>query len=117
MFRAAHSIKGGAGFFGLAKIQELAHKTENALDLIRSREMMPTPEVVSVLLLAFDKLRELIAQLIGRATRPTSESLSQALTALDPGSLPAEREGLPGRAGRRLTYRRRTSTFRSRRSI
>src|SRR5579864_4815008 len=60
VFRAAHSIKGGAGFFGLAKIQELAHKTENALDLIRSREMTPSPEVVSVLLLAFDRLRELI---------------------------------------------------------
>ncbi len=60
VFRAAHSIKGGAGFFDLAKIRELAHKTENALDLIRSRQMVPTPEVVSILLLAFDKLRELI---------------------------------------------------------
>jgi two-component system chemotaxis sensor kinase CheA len=60
VFRAAHSIKGGAGFFDLVKIRELAHKTENALDLIRSRQMIPTPEIVSVLLLAFDKLRELI---------------------------------------------------------
>ncbi len=60
VFRAAHSIKGGAGFFDLIKIRELAHKTENALDLIRSRQMVPTPEVVSILLLAFDKLRELI---------------------------------------------------------
>lgn len=60
VFRAAHSVKGGAGFFDLVKIRELAHKTENALDLIRSRQMVPTPEVVSILLLAFDKLRELI---------------------------------------------------------
>jgi two-component system, chemotaxis family, sensor kinase CheA len=60
VFRAAHSIKGGAGFFDLVKIRELAHKTENTLDLVRSRQMTPTPEVVSVLLLAFDKLRELI---------------------------------------------------------
>ena len=60
VFRAAHSIKGGAGFFDLVKIRELAHKTENALDLIRSRQMVPTPEVVSILLMAFDKLRELI---------------------------------------------------------
>ncbi len=36
VFRAAHSIKGGAGFFDLVKIRELAHKTENALDLVRS---------------------------------------------------------------------------------
>src|SRR5450755_129536 len=54
VFRAAHSIKGGAGFFDLNKIRELAHKTENALDLIRSRQMIPTPEAVSILLMAFD---------------------------------------------------------------
>ncbi len=43
VFRAAHSIKGGAGFFNLTKIRELAHKTENVLDLIRSRQFVPTP--------------------------------------------------------------------------
>jgi chemotaxis protein histidine kinase CheA len=48
VFRAENSIKGGAGFFGLTKIQELAHKTENVLDLMRSGEMTPTPEAVSV---------------------------------------------------------------------
>ena len=32
VFRAAHSIKGGAGFFDLLKIKELAHRTENVLD-------------------------------------------------------------------------------------
>src|SRR5215469_9792303 len=58
VFRAAHSIKGGAGFFDLTKIRELAHRTENVLDLVRSGQMIPTPEVVSILLLGFDKLRE-----------------------------------------------------------
>ena len=61
VFRAAHSIKGGAGFFNLGRIRDLAHKTENVLDMIRSRQMVPNPEIVSVLLLAFDKLRELLA--------------------------------------------------------
>jgi two-component system chemotaxis sensor kinase CheA len=60
VFRAAHSIKGGAGFFSLTKIQELGHKTENVLDLIRSREMIPTADVVNILLMAFDCLREMI---------------------------------------------------------
>ena len=60
VFRAAHSIKGGAGFFDLNRIQELAHRTENVLDLIRSREMVPTPDVVNILLAAFDRLREMI---------------------------------------------------------
>ncbi len=60
VFRAAHSIKGGAGFFDLTRIRELAHKTENVLDLVRSRQLVPAPEVVSVLFRAFDKLRELV---------------------------------------------------------
>ena len=60
VFRAAHSIKGGAGFFDLLKIKELAHRTENVLDLVRSGQMIPNSEIVSILLLAFDKLRGLI---------------------------------------------------------
>ena len=50
VFRAAHSIKGGAGFFNLTRIRDLAHKTENGLDMVRSGQMTPDPEIVSVLL-------------------------------------------------------------------
>src|SRR3984957_12024180 len=60
VFRAAHSIKGGAGFFDLLQIKELAHRTENVLDLVRSGQMIPNSEIVSILLLAFDKLRSMI---------------------------------------------------------
>jgi two-component system chemotaxis sensor kinase CheA len=87
VFRAAHSIKGGAGFFDLVKIRELAHKTENALDLVRSRQMVPTPEVVSILLLAFDKLRELIAN-DRESNRVDISEFVSALTSLTAGSLP-----------------------------
>src|SRR5580658_10376761 len=87
VFRAAHSIKGGAGFFDLAKIRELAHRTENALDLIRSRQMLPTPEVVSMLLLAFDQLRALIGNYKESNQADISEFVT-ALTTLTAGSLP-----------------------------
>ena len=60
VFRAAHSIKGGAGFFDLLKIKELGHRIENVLDLVRSGQMIPNSENVSILLLAFDKLRSLV---------------------------------------------------------
>ncbi|PIE70316.1 MAG: hybrid sensor histidine kinase/response regulator [Deltaproteobacteria bacterium] len=60
VFRAAHSIKGGAGFMGLTTIKDLAHHLENILGLIRSRELVPGPEIISTLLNSFDKLRELI---------------------------------------------------------
>jgi len=56
-----HSVKGGAGFFDLARIRELAHRTEPAVALIRAGRMVPTPNRVSVLLRATDRLREMIA--------------------------------------------------------
>jgi two-component system chemotaxis response regulator CheY len=60
VFRAVHSIKGGAGFFDLVKILELAHRMEDALALIRSREMVPTPDRIGVLLGAADRLGALV---------------------------------------------------------
>jgi two-component system chemotaxis sensor kinase CheA len=60
VFRAAHSIKGGAGFMGLTTIQELSHAAENVLGLIRSKKLIPTPEIINVLLIASDKLQSMI---------------------------------------------------------
>lgn len=44
VFRAAHSIKGGAGFIGLQKVQALAHAMENILGMIRTRRLIPDSE-------------------------------------------------------------------------
>jgi len=60
VFRAAHSIKGGAGFMGLTVIQDLAHSMENVLGLVRSAKLVPTPEVINVLLQGSDKLNTMI---------------------------------------------------------
>jgi len=89
VFRAAHSIKGGAGFFDLTNIRELAHKTENALDLIRSGQMVPTPEAVSILLLAFDKLRDLLAN-HRESNRVNISDFTASLVTLSAATLPAE---------------------------
>ena len=42
VFRAIHSLKGAAGFFGLGKINDLAHQLENVLNQIRNLELVPT---------------------------------------------------------------------------
>ena len=60
VYRAAHSIKGGAGFMGLTTIKDLTHEMENILGKIRSREMVPTPEIINVLLGASDTLKALM---------------------------------------------------------
>ena len=91
VFRAAHSIKGGAGFFDLLTIKELAHKTENVLEMVRSRQMVPNPEVVSILLLAFDKLHDLIDNYMTSNEADTSDFLV-ALTSLTGDHLTADQQ-------------------------
>ena len=61
VFRAVHSLKGGAGFLGLDKVKELAHAAENLMNLIRNGELVPTPSIVSTLLDATDLLGKMIS--------------------------------------------------------
>lgn len=92
VFRAAHSIKGGSSLFGLRKIQELSHKTESVLDLIRSRVIKPNPEVVNILLISFDKLKELLNNVMVSNEMDISENLV-ALTGLATSFLPQSEKG------------------------
>jgi two-component system chemotaxis sensor kinase CheA len=39
IFRGFHTIKGGAGFLGVAPLVELCHLTENLFDLLRGRKL------------------------------------------------------------------------------
>ncbi len=89
VFRAAHSIKGGAGFMGLVTIKELSHKMENVLGMIRSREMVPNPEVVNILLLASDALKNLLNNILESNDIDVSEHIT-ALVVLAEGALPVE---------------------------
>ncbi|SPE37741.1 hypothetical protein SBA3_2700034 [Candidatus Sulfopaludibacter sp. SbA3] len=96
IFRAAHSIKGGAGVCGLVKIRDLAHQLEDALDLIRTRRMQPTTDVTSVLLLGFDQIRELLGNHRESNQADTSE-FAAALAALT-ADAPQPEDGQPGPA-------------------
>lgn len=87
VFRAAHSIKGGAGFMGLTVVKELAHNLENVLGMIRTREMVPTPEIISILLKAFDRLHDLIENIHISNDEDVSEHIEQ-LISITTGSLP-----------------------------
>lgn len=62
VFRCVHSIKGGAGFLGLERVKELSHELENVVGLMRDGRLSPSPEIITVLLQATDRLRELVEQ-------------------------------------------------------
>ena len=56
-FRALHSIKGNAGFFGFAELEKISHATENILDSLRSDTKQPDKNIMSVILASIDYLR------------------------------------------------------------
>ncbi len=60
IFRSLHTLKGGAGFLGLVRMQELAHAGENLLDEIRAGKVKITVEVMNALLTTNDLLKELL---------------------------------------------------------
>lgn len=60
VFRAIHSIKGAAGFMGLDTLGGLAHRAEEVLNRLRSKDLRPTSLVINTLLRATDRLKELI---------------------------------------------------------
>jgi len=57
IFRAAHSIKGGAATFGFMDMTEITHVLENLLDKIRKNEMALTTEHVDAFLAAKDVIK------------------------------------------------------------
>ena len=60
IFRAAHTVKGSAGFLGFQNIVELAHSAENILNKLRQGEITLTSEMTDYLLKTMDVLRSMI---------------------------------------------------------
>ncbi len=91
VFRAAHSIKGGAGFMGLTTIKDLAHHLENVLGLIRNKELVPDSARISVLLKGFDELEDLLNNIEESNDRDVSDHISN-LENITKASLPEEEQ-------------------------
>jgi two-component system, chemotaxis family, sensor kinase CheA len=60
VFRAVHSIKGGAGAFGFDDLVEFVHVFETTLDQLRSKTLEPTQAIIKTLLRASDILQDFV---------------------------------------------------------
>ncbi|EAR60758.1 chemotaxis protein CheA [Neptuniibacter caesariensis] len=60
IFRAAHSIKGGAGTFGFSEVADFTHVVETLLDEMRSGKQEVTPPLVNLLLESVDCIKMLL---------------------------------------------------------
>ena len=76
VFRTLHTIKGGAGFFDLINLQNLAHSMENILDLIRKNELQTTKMIVSSLLSGADTVASMVDNLEASNDYDISEHLA-----------------------------------------
>jgi two-component system chemotaxis sensor kinase CheA len=61
VFRALHTIKGTAGFLGLAKLQSVTHAGENLLSRLRAKELTFNAEIATALLGVVDAIRQMLA--------------------------------------------------------
>ncbi|TCP37010.1 chemotaxis protein CheA [Sphingomonas sp. BK235] len=74
IFRAVHSIKGGAGAFGHERLQAYTHQYETLLDLLRSGALTLTPALTNLIVAAFDMLADHVA-----AARDSGEAPDDAV--------------------------------------
>lgn len=65
MFRAAHSVKGGAAMLGLHSIQHTAHRLEDCFKVLREHPVTVDSTLENLFLQGVDALRELLDELQG----------------------------------------------------
>jgi two-component system chemotaxis sensor kinase CheA len=94
IFRAAHSIKGGAATFGFERLAQLTHALETVLDQVRKHTRPVTSELVSLLLSATDCLRaQVVALKSGQPHDGEAQALLlQRLHAASDAGAPAQRD-------------------------
>jgi len=84
VFRAVHSIKGGAGAFGLEELIRFAHVFETAMDEIRAGRIALDDDIAKLLLRANDVLADLVqaAQTDGSVDPARTAAMLDELQAL-----------------------------------
>uniref|UniRef100_A0A831UBH8 histidine kinase n=1 Tax=Geobacter metallireducens TaxID=28232 RepID=A0A831UBH8_GEOME len=109
IFRGAHSLKGLAGMFGFADIQQLSHNLENLLDSLRLGKIPLTNATMNVL---FDAMELLGSVVRGLGTGENfSAAIAEAIQRLnacaaardDDGESPLQKLGLPEKVLNSLT--------------
>ena len=94
LFRAMHSVKGGAGFLGCQTIEELAHAVENVLEEVRQTGIAPDSSVVDALLAGTDRLLALLDD-VERSNAADVSQLLQRLRQCRAGHAPSQSSRRP----------------------
>nr|WP_233092266.1 chemotaxis protein CheA [Serratia odorifera] len=91
IFRAAHSIKGGAATFGFAVLQETTHLLENLLDSARRQEMDLSTDIINLFLETKDIMQEQL-DAYKTSQQPDTDSFEYICQALRQLALDAQQQ-------------------------
>ncbi|WP_415809135.1 Hpt domain-containing protein, partial [Cupriavidus respiraculi] len=97
IFRAAHSIKGGAATFGFAALTETTHLLENLLDRTRRREMALSRFIIDTFLETKDVLQDQL-NAYRNGTEPDPETMARICAVLQQLAQEASGEAPPAPA-------------------
>ena len=89
VFRAIHSIKGGAGFFAFENLKRLSHAMESVLMQVRDGKLEVTPEIMDVVLGSLDRLRAMLDDINASDAVPCEKELAALAGVLERQGLPA----------------------------
>jgi len=73
IFRLVHTIKGTCGFLGLPRLEHVAHAAENVLGKVRDKVLVVTPDLVTAVLSAIDRIKLIIAGIAATEAEPEGD--------------------------------------------
>ena len=102
VFRAIHSIKGGAGFFAFEPLKDLSHVMESVLMLVRDKLLVVSPVLMDPLFAGLDCLRSMLDDIQACDCVPVAQQMEQLKAVLDRagspgGKVEAQVQGTGGR--------------------
>jgi two-component system, chemotaxis family, sensor kinase CheA len=90
IFRLVHTIKGTCGFLGLPRLEHVAHAAENVLGKVRDGVLTATPDTVTLVLAALDRIKAILGDLAATGSEVAGDDgeLIAALNATAVGEAP-----------------------------
>ena len=83
LFRDAHSLKGSARMLGFNGIQDIAHKIEDVLGLIREGKLTPTSDITDAISDALSLIEVLIKKTVEQKTEYVSDETKEHIKKLE----------------------------------
>ncbi len=84
IFRAAHTIKGGAGVVNLEDIEQFTHVLESLLEDLRTRKISISEALIGVMLKGCDQLGKMLQRVAAGQLQPDAAQRQEAETVLLP---------------------------------